>query len=301
MQEQSLTPLAPRDTGWKKDGKARGIYWRKRTSGSKRWGYYADGTIIGATSRRAAIEGKARATLRKDVGVRPPSTGVRICDLAAEVRDAKRRKLRDCTPPIGATGDGRHIPAEPRPVAFGVAAREWVRYIECDRKRRRSTVMDYRWVVENHLIPEFGEQTSLTLIDADRVDEYRERLVREGRLSARTINKLLVNLSGVFRRARRVYGLRDNPVQLVDRQPVRASGDFHVLSPAQIRQLLKAVASGQDAAIFAVAAYSGLRLASSALSRGAISTSIAARSWYARITRADTSKRRSRVGSAACH
>jgi hypothetical protein len=95
MQEQSLTPLAPRDTGWKKDGKARGIYWRKRSGGSKRWGYYADGTIIGAASRRAAIDGKARATLRKDVGVRTPSTGVRICDLAAEVREAKRRKLRE--------------------------------------------------------------------------------------------------------------------------------------------------------------------------------------------------------------
>ena len=37
MHEQSLTPLSSRDTGWKKDGKARGIYWRKRTSGSKRW------------------------------------------------------------------------------------------------------------------------------------------------------------------------------------------------------------------------------------------------------------------------
>ena len=95
MQEQSLTPLTPRDTSWKKDGKARGVYWRKRTSGSKRWGYYADGTIIGATSRRAAIDGKARATLRKDATMRPPSTGVRICDLAAEVREAKRRKLRD--------------------------------------------------------------------------------------------------------------------------------------------------------------------------------------------------------------
>jgi hypothetical protein len=94
MQKQSLTG-SPRDTGWKKDGKARGIYWRKRISGSKRWGYYADGTIIAATSRRAAIEGKARATLRKDVGARPPSTGVRICDLAAEVREAKRRRLRE--------------------------------------------------------------------------------------------------------------------------------------------------------------------------------------------------------------
>lgn len=158
------------------------------------------------------------------------------------------------------TGDGRHIPAKPGVVAFGVAAREWVRYIEYDRERRPSTVMDYRWVVEHHLIPEFAEQTSLTLIDADRVDEYRERLVREGRLSARTINKLLVNLNGVFRRARRAYGLLENPVQLVERQPVCASGDFHVLTPAQIRQLLNVAANHQDAAILAVAAYSGLRL-----------------------------------------
>ena len=120
--------------------------------------------------------------------------------------------------------------------------------------------MDYRWVVEHHLIPEFGEHTSLALIDADRVDEYRERLVAEGRLSARTINKLLINLNGVFRRAGRVYGVRENPVQLVERQPVRTSGDFRVLGPEQIRQLLKAALTGQDAAIFAVAAYSGLRL-----------------------------------------
>jgi len=39
-----------------------------------------------------------------------------------------------------------------------------------------------------------------------------------------TINKLLTNLHGIFRRAVRVYGLENNPVALVDKQRCRASG-----------------------------------------------------------------------------
>jgi hypothetical protein len=35
------------------------------------------------------------------------------------------------------------------------------------------------------LIPEFGEETLLDQIGTDRIESYREKLVREGRLSAR--------------------------------------------------------------------------------------------------------------------
>jgi hypothetical protein len=83
-----------RDTAWKKDGRARGIYWRRRVGGSKSWGFYADGRIHSATSRQAAIDGKARAGLRKSAGLPAPDTRVLIRDLAEEVREAKRRKLR---------------------------------------------------------------------------------------------------------------------------------------------------------------------------------------------------------------
>ena len=70
-------------------------------------------------------------------------------------------------------------------VSFGTAAREWLRYVEHDRKRRRSTVQDYRRELERRLIPEFGEDTPLAEITTERIDRFRERMVSEGQLSAR--------------------------------------------------------------------------------------------------------------------
>jgi integrase len=60
--------------------------------------------------------------------------------------------------------------------------------------------------------------------------------------------------------AQRVYGLRDNAAQLVDRQPLKRSGDFQVLSPSKVEALARAAEFDQDAALFRVAAYTGLRL-----------------------------------------
>ncbi len=82
---------------------------------------------------------------------------------------------------------------------FADAAMEWLRYIEDDRERRPSTVRDYRNAVNARLIPEFGTE-ALEAIDADRIDRWRSRLLAEG-LSGRTVNKLLVILHGIFRRA----------------------------------------------------------------------------------------------------
>src|SRR5579883_2856925 len=65
MQGDSLTARHRRDTAWKRDGRARGIYWRARANGSKAWGFYADGRIHSAPSRQAALDGKAKAALRK--------------------------------------------------------------------------------------------------------------------------------------------------------------------------------------------------------------------------------------------
>jgi integrase len=79
--------------GWKRDGKARGIYWRQFAKG-KSWGYYHAGKIHAAASREAAIEAKAEAQLRKSKGLPEPDTRVTIATLAEEIREQKRRKLR---------------------------------------------------------------------------------------------------------------------------------------------------------------------------------------------------------------
>jgi integrase len=142
---------------------------------------------------------------------------------------------------------------------FEDAAGEWLRYVEQDRKRRPSTVRDYRSTINSRLNPEFGPEP-IEAIDSERIDSWRARLVEEGILSARTINKILVVLHGIFKRAMRAYGLPSNPVDGVDRQPQRRSGDFQVFTPGEVRLLASKAESEQDAAIFTVAAFTSMRL-----------------------------------------
>jgi integrase len=160
-------------------------------------------------------------------------------------------------------GKDEAIPVEPKAgseATFGMAAAEWMRYVEHDRKRRPSTVQDYRRELEQQLIPEFGADTPLTEITTDRIEEFREKLVAEGRLSPRTINKRLQQIHSVFRRAQRVWGLQVNPVANAERQPFKRSGDFRALTPSEVALLAASAETDQDGALFEIAAFTGLRL-----------------------------------------
>ena len=99
-------------------------------------------------------------------------------------------ELRDFLTELGQIPDG---PGED--VTFRHAVASWLHYVEHDRKRRPSTVRDYRIAAEHHLIPEFGDRP-LRDITTDDIDDYRERLVAAGQLSDRTINKLLTMMHG---------------------------------------------------------------------------------------------------------
>jgi integrase len=161
------------------------------------------------------------------------------------------------------SGQDESVPIKPKrgsEATFGMAAAEWMRYVEHDRKRRPSTVQDYRRELAQRLIPEFGADTPLTEITTDRIEEFREKMVGEGRLSPRTINKRLQQLHSVFRRAQRVFGLQINPVANAERQPFKRSGDFRALAPSEVALLAANADNDQDAALFEIAAFTGLRL-----------------------------------------
>jgi integrase len=223
---------------------------------------------------------------------REPSGFIRVVQLAggeafyAQLRTADGRRLqrrlgrvwmKRSRPPAGyltrpqaearlqamLNGEDESVPVEAPPEevpTFAAAGREWLEYVEHDRKRRRSTVQDYRRELERVLIPEFGEQARLDEIDTAKIDAYRAKLVAEGRLSARTINKRLAQLHAIFKRAQRVHGLPVNPVAGAERQPHRRSGDFTALAAAEVELLAANAANDQDAALFEVAAFTGLRL-----------------------------------------
>jgi integrase len=179
---------------------------------------------------------------------------------------------------VGA-GARRRVGDQP---TFADAAAEWLRYVEQDRGLRVSTMRDYRRIVDRVLNPVFGA-IALEQLSSEMIDAYRQHLVREGRLASRTINKNMLVIHGVLKRAQRHWGLVTNPAAGLERQPVRRSGEFRVLSPEEVEHLVRVTTAGehhdepkrrltdnelaaravqdrQDAALFLVAAYSGLRL-----------------------------------------
>jgi integrase len=142
---------------------------------------------------------------------------------------------------------------------FGEAAAEYLRWIEHDRQRKRSTLDDYRSAVNAHLLPAFGS-LRLDEVTAPRIDAWRARLVAERRLANKTINKLLAVLHGIFERARKMYGLAANPVAEVEKQPLRKRASINVFSGEEVHALVRAAENEQDGAIFLTAAFTGLRM-----------------------------------------
>lgn len=141
---------------------------------------------------------------------------------------------------------------------FSDACDEYLRWIEFDRQRKASTLLDYRSAVDTHLRPAFGTWALEDITTRD-VEQWRDGLRARGVLSNRTMQKLLTVFHGVMERARRYFGLRSNPVTDVERPRPGRRLEIDVLSPEEVLRLVDAAASDQDAAIFLTAAFTGLR------------------------------------------
>jgi integrase len=138
---------------------------------------------------------------------------------------------------------------------FADAAAEWLRYVEQDRARKPSTVKGYEILVRTKLLPRFGGEP-LEAITPEMIEAWLGSL--GGSASSRT--KSLVLMHGIFRRARKVWGLSVNPVADVEKPPIIRSGDLQVYSPEEVWALVRAAESEQDAALFLTAAFTGLRM-----------------------------------------
>jgi hypothetical protein len=135
---------------------------------------------------------------------------------------------------------------------FADAAAEYLRYVEHDRGRKRSTLFDYESVLKTHLLPAFG-QRRLEDITTAAIEGWRAevslRRRRDRPLTARTRNKMIVVLHGIFRRACKVWSLPLDPVAQIERFPELPSGDIDVFSAEEIHALVRATPDPQDAAM----------------------------------------------------
>lgn len=137
---------------------------------------------------------------------------------------------------------------------FSDAAAEWLRWAEHDRACKPSTLTDYRYTAAR-LVRDLGT-LRLEEITPETIERWRAGL--DG--SNRTVQKYLVVLHGIFRRAMKVWGLPRNPVVDVERPRVLVSDDIDAFSPEEVHALVRSAASPQDSALFLTAAFTGLRL-----------------------------------------
>ena len=155
------------------------------------------------------------------------------------------------------------------PVTFADAAQAWLLHGERKRNLKRSTLVDYRQVLDTYLLPAdaarpgqretpFGRApfatTPLRDLRPAVVAGWYERLPY-----GRTAEKLLMIVRAVLAHARSRGWIEQDPTASIQRQPVRYSGDYDFYSREEIAALATAAASDQDGAVYLTAAMTGLR------------------------------------------
>ena len=144
---------------------------------------------------------------------------------------------------------------------FHAFASQWLE----DRRGelRETTVLDYTWQISNHLLP-FFHRHSLSQITVAEVDRYRAHKVKEGRLSAESINKTITRLGQILAVAEE----RD----LIARNPVRINTKNRKLKTRRARPVFLDSAESIQALLDAAAEIDESKLARTAGRRALIAT-----------------------------
>ena len=150
-------------------------------------------------------------------------------------------------------------------VTFAAACNEWLRYLEQEKQVAERTLGTNQGAVRARLVPFFGEDTPIGDITTERIDAFRAHSLMEGGahgrpLKATTVQRDLTNLSGVLRRALKLGWIATNPYADAEKVKYTPSGDFNVLSVSELEAVAAAASSEQNAALYRVAGYTGLRL-----------------------------------------
>src|SRR3954471_23837973 len=137
--------------------------------------------------------------------------------------------------------------------AFEAVAWDWLEHGERKRGLKHSTLRDYRYLLRNHLLPAFGERP-VRAVTRQEIERWHAGYER-----TRTAGQALMVLGAIFRYAQRRELVSANPIDGVERHPVRYSGDYDMYSREEIDAIVREAADDQDAAIVLTAALTGLR------------------------------------------
>ena len=153
-------------------------------------------------------------------------------------------------------------------MTFADVAEAWLDHGQRKRNLKRSTLRDYRQVLDTYLlpVPESGESSDTSFgrvpfaskplrdISPSEVKAWYDVLPY-----GRTAEKLLMVVRAILAHARARGWTETDPCATVERQQVRYSGDYDFYSGEEIAALTRAAANEQDAAVYLTAAMTGLR------------------------------------------
>lgn len=143
-------------------------------------------------------------------------------------------------------------------VTFTQAADEWLFYCEEDGCRS-ATMRDYN-TTARRLKEHFGD-VLVTDTTPQHVEAYKTTVKATG-VSARTVNRHLVILGGIFNRAEAKWGIAHNPASARRVKRLRepySGGRFQFLTPVEVQALVRATPDRQDEVLYLTAALTGLR------------------------------------------
>jgi integrase len=138
-------------------------------------------------------------------------------------------------------------------VTFGQVAADWLEHGEKKRGLKYGTLRDYRYTLNGHLLPAFGERDIAAITRRD-IERWHARYD-----CTRTATKVLMVLGAILRYAQRRELITANPIDGVERHPVRYSGDYDIYTREELDAIVRATTDDQDAAIYLTAALTGLR------------------------------------------
>jgi integrase len=128
--------------------------------------------------------------------------------------------------------------------------------------------MTDRGAAAARLIPFFGEDTPIGEITTKRINEFRtaallgdERIGRGRPLKRTTVSRDMTNLSAIFKRALEEGWIATNPyltAKKVKQKPAK-SRDYNALTVPELEVVVRAARAEPEAALYRVAALTGLR------------------------------------------
>ncbi|MCO5316302.1 MAG: site-specific integrase [Solirubrobacterales bacterium] len=186
-------------------------------------------------------------------------------------------------------------PGDPKPVLFGELADAWLEYLSQGGRAKPSTLIDYRIMIARpgpcargggerkaRIMREFAEREAAAITTGE-VAAFLDQLVVEG-LGARNVNRHRQTLHAIFAFGMRpgTYGLAKNPVSDTEKQREDGPAAIDPFTTEELAAIERVAREGlhrkrpegfygptvhrewqrmneQDAAIFMLAAYTGLR------------------------------------------